>query len=94
MKRLDTHKISKYMHGTFGEFFGATTYDGLWVGKDSDIPNVNGLRLDVIEGIRECGLTMFRWPGGCCAEKYHWLDGVGEDRVPRMHFANDKNRGI
>ncbi len=94
MKRLDTHKLSKYLHGTFGEFFGDTTYDGLWVGKDSDIPNINGIRLDVIEGIRECGLTSFRWPGGCCAEKYHWQDGVGKDRMPRMHFANDNNNGI
>jgi len=89
MKRLDTHRISKYLHGTFAEFFGSTTYDGLWVGKDSPIPNVNGIRLDVIEGIRECGLTVFRWPGGCCAEKYHWYDGVGPHRVPRMHYKQD-----
>ncbi|MBE6635505.1 MAG: hypothetical protein E7617_04825 [Ruminococcaceae bacterium] len=94
MKRLDTHRISKYLHGTFGEFFGSTTYDGLWVGKDSDIPNVGGIRLDVIEGIRECGLTVFRWPGGCCAEKYHWMDGIGPNRMPRMHFQRDNNHGI
>ena len=94
MKRIDTHKISKYMHGTFAEFFGRTTYDGIWVGKDSSIPNVNGIRRDVIDGIKECGLTSFRWPGGCCAEKYHWMDGIGKDRPPRMHFAHDKNNGI
>ena len=90
MKKIDTHKISKYMHGTFAEFFGRTTYDGIWVGKDSSIPNVNGIRRDVIDSIRECGLTVFRWPGGCCAEKYHWMDGVGKDRQPRMHFAHDR----
>lgn len=94
MKRKETHKISKFLHGTFAEFFGTTTYDGIWVGRDSDIPNVNGIRLDLIEAIKECGLTSFRWPGGCCAEKYHWLDGVGPDRMPRMHFTNDKNKGI
>ena len=94
MNRKDTHHISKFLHGTFAEFFGRTTYDGIWVGRDSDIPNVNGIRLDLIEAIKECGLTSFRWPGGCCAEKYHWLDGVGPDRMPRMHFANDKNKGI
>jgi len=94
MRKINTHKISKYMHGTFAEFFGRTTYDGIWVGKDSAIPNVNGIRCDVIEGIKECGLTAFRWPGGCCAEKYHWMDGIGKDRSPRMHFAKDRNKGI
>lgn len=94
MKKIDTHRIDRYLHGTFAEFFGRTTYDGIWVGKDSDIPNVNGIRLDLIEALRECGITVFRWPGGCCAEKYHWLDGVGENRSARMHFANDCNNGI
>ena len=86
MQLKSTHKISKYIHGTFAEYFGATIYDGIWVGKDSKIPNINGLRLDVIEGVRESGLTVFRWPGGCCAEKYHWQDGIGENRLPRVHF--------
>ena len=94
MKRKNSHHISKYLHGTFAEFFGNTTYDGIWVGRNSDIPNVNGIRLDLIESIKECGLTSFRWPGGCCADKYHWMDGIGHDRMPRMHFSNDKNHGI
>lgn len=94
MKRLDTHKVHRYMHGTFAEFFGRTTYDGIWVGKDSSIPNVNGIRLDLIEALKECGITVFRWPGGCCAEKYHWMDGIGKNRMPRMHFMEDRNKGI
>lgn len=53
MKILSSHKISKYLHGTFAEYFGSTVYDGIWVGKDSSIPNINGIRLDVIEGT--CG---------------------------------------
>ena len=95
MKIKSTHQISKYLHGTFVEYFGTTIYDGIWVGKDSSIPNINGFRRDVVEGVRECGLTMFRWPGGCCAEKYHWMDGVGKDRMPRMHYCtDDPNNGI
>jgi alpha-N-arabinofuranosidase len=92
MKKIETHRLSKYLHGTFAEYFGSTVYDGIWVGKDSDIPNVNGIRRDVIEGIRECGLSVFRWPGGCCAEKYHWMDGIGENRLPRMHYAEDTTK--
>lgn len=94
MKKKMSHKVSKYLHGTFAEFFGNTTYDGIWVGRDSSIPNINGIRLDLINAIRECGITNFRWPGGCCAEKYHWLDGVGPERMPRMHFIKDSNNGI
>lgn len=94
MKKVDTHKINRYLHGTFAEFFGRTTYDGIWVGKDSDVPNINGIRLDLIEALKDCGITVFRWPGGCCAEKYHWQDGVGENRMPRMHFVADANKGI
>ena len=91
MEIIKSHKISKYIHSTFAEYFGSTIYDGIWVGKDSKIPNVNGLRLDVINGVRECGITAFRWPGGCCAEKYHWRDGIGNDRKPVMHFLKDSN---
>ena len=95
MKIKSTHKISKYLHGTFAEYFGTTIYDGIWVGKDSPIPNINGFRRDVVEGVRESGLTVFRWPGGCCAEKYHWQDGIGPDRMPRMHYCTtDTNNGI
>ena len=95
MNQKHTHKISKYLHGTFAEYFGTTIYDGIWVGKESPIPNINGFRRDVVEGVRECGLTVFRWPGGCCAEKYHWQDGIGKDRLPRMHYCTtDTNKGI
>ena len=49
MEIKKTHKISKYLHGTFAEYFGSTTYDGIWVGKDSKIPNIRGFRKDLIE---------------------------------------------
>ena len=94
MKIKSTHRLHRYLHGTFAEFFGRTTYDGIFVGKGSDIPNINGIRLDLIEALRDCGITVFRWPGGCCAEKYHWQDGIGKVRPPRMHFASDCNNGI
>ena len=83
--------IHKEIYGQFAEHLGRCIYDGIWVGPDSDIPNINGYRKDLIEALQVLKVPVLRWPGGCCAEKYHWLDGVGEDRVPRMHFANDKN---
>ena len=78
-------RISPYLHSVFGEFYGRVIYDGIWVGRDSSVPNTDGLRNDVIAGCREAGVTAVRWPGGCCADHYHWRDGVGPVRYPRIH---------
>jgi len=86
--RLDpvkTHRIGRFLHGVFGEFFGNVIYDGIWVGRDSDVLNTDGLRQDVIEGCIEAGVTAVRWPGGSCADYYHWQEGVGPERWPRVH---------
>lgn len=85
LELVKTHRIGRFLHSVFGEFFGDVIYDGIWVGKDSKIPNIDGLRKDVIEGCREAGVTAFRWPGGCCADHYHWKDGVGPVRKNRIH---------
>lgn len=70
-------KISKDIYGNFSEHLGRCIYEGLFVGKDSDIPNVNGMRKDVVNALKEMGLPVLRWPGGCFADEYHWQDGIG-----------------
>jgi len=70
-------KINKDIYGNFSEHLGRCIYEGLFVGKDSDIPNVNGMRKDVVEALRDMGLPVLRWPGGCFADEYHWKDGIG-----------------
>ena len=77
--------ISPFIHSTFMEYFGTVIYDGLWVGKDSNIPNEAGIRLDVIEGCKQAGIAAVRWPGGCCADHYHWKDGISDQRHDRLH---------
>ena len=47
------------------------------MGKDSPIPNVNGMRTDVVEAMKHIKTPVLRWPGGCFADEYHWEDGVG-----------------
>ena len=75
-------KISKDIYGNFSEHLGRCIYDGFFVGKNSPIPNVNGMRKDVVDAFKEIGLPVLRWPGGCFADEYHWMDGIGrqEDR--------------
>ena len=78
-------RISRHIYGHFAEHLGRCIYDGLWVGKDSPIPNVRGIRSDIVEALREIDIPNLRWPGGCFADEYHWRDGIGpHDERPSM----------
>src|SRR5208337_2695278 len=71
-------------HGHFIEHLGSCVYGGLWVGKDSHIPNLNGYRKQAVEYLQELGVPVLRWPGGCFADDYHWRDGIGaESKRPK-----------
>ncbi len=70
-------RINPKLHGQFIEFLGKCIDEGLWVGKDSQIPNTNGVRNDVLEILKQLEPPVLRWPGGCYADTYHWRDGVG-----------------
>ena len=70
-------RIEPEVYGHFSEHLGRCIYEGIYVGEDSDIPNVNGMRTDVVEARKELKVPMLRWPGGCFADEYHWKDGIG-----------------
>ena len=70
-------RIDRHIYGQFAEHLGRGIYEGVWVGEDSPIPNVRGLRSDVIAALRELHVPVVRWPGGCFADEYHWRDGIG-----------------
>lgn len=81
--------INKNIYGNFSEHLGRCIYQGVFVGKDSKIPNVNGMRTDVVEALRKIKLPVLRWPGGCFADEYHWEDGVGpQENRKRMVNTN------
>ncbi len=69
--------IEPEVYGHFSEHLGRCIYEGIFVGENSDIPNVNGMRTDVVEALKELKVPMLRWPGGCFADEYHWRDGIG-----------------
>lgn len=85
----DSMMIPKEIYGQFAEHLGACIYGGLWVGPESEIPNTDGYRNDVLEALKTLKVPVMRWPGGCFADEYHWRDGIGprEDR-PRMVNSN------
>ena len=69
--------ISKYIYGHFAEHLGRCIYDGIFVGENPDIPNTKGIRNDIIEALKNIKIPVLRWPGGCFADEYHWMDGIG-----------------
>lgn len=81
--------IPREIYGQFAEHLGTCIYGGLWVGKDSQIPNTDGYRTDVLEALKELKVPVLRWPGGCFADEYHWTDGIGpQEQRPKMQNNN------
>ena len=78
--------IAPEIYGHFSEHIGGVFYDGLWVGRDSEIPNINGFRKELIEKLSAIKPAVLRWPGGCFAEIYDWRDGIGENRPVRHNW--------
>lgn len=78
-------QIPKEIYGQFAEHLGTCIYGGLWVGENSDIPNTDGYRNDVLQALKDLKVPVLRWPGGCFADEYHWMDGIGpKENRPRM----------
>ena len=82
-----TGTINRNIYGHFSEHLGRCIYGGIYVGEDSPIPNVNGMRTDVVEALKAIGIPVLRWPGGCFADEYHWQDGIGP-KASRKRMVN------
>ncbi|MDR2058114.1 MAG: alpha-N-arabinofuranosidase [Dysgonamonadaceae bacterium] len=77
--------ISKHIYGHFSEHLGHCIYGGYWVGEGSSIPNTRGIRNDIVTALKDIQIPNLRWPGGCFADEYHWMDGIGpRDKRPKM----------
>jgi alpha-N-arabinofuranosidase len=76
--------ISPNIYGHFTENLGGVIYDGVWVGKNSRVANVDGIRKALIDDMRKIKAPVVRFPGGCFADSYDWRDGIGPaDKRPR-----------
>src|SRR6476659_24391 len=90
---LGKAKINRHIYGHFAEHLGRCIYGGFWVGEDSPIPNTRGVRNDVIAALRAIQIPNLRWPGGCFADEYHWMDGIGP-RAERPTMINTHWGGV
>ena len=80
--------IAPEIYGHFVEHLGGVVYDGIWVGEDSRVPNVGGIRKQIVDALRPMRPGVIRWPGGCFADQYDWRDGIGprKARPRRTNF--------
>ena len=71
-----TAPVSRRLFGAFVEHMGRCVYTGIY---EPDHPRANsaGFRTDVLELVRELGVTVVRYPGGNFVSGYRWEDGVG-----------------
>lgn len=86
-------QINKEIYGHFSEHLGRCIYEGLYVGENSDIPNTNGMRNDVVAALKDMKIPVLRWPGGCFADEYHWKDGIGPKET-RKRMVNTHWGGV
>jgi alpha-L-arabinofuranosidase len=89
--------ISPNIYGHFMEHLGGVIYDGLWVGPRSKVPNVDGLRRDVIEHMkkiqapvvpisgrllcRQLRLARWNWSAGEAAATHKFLERSGQRQI-------------
>jgi len=88
--------VSANIYGHLTEHLGGVIYDGIWVGRDSRAPNVDGIRKDLIDEMKKIKAPVIRYPGGCFADSYDWRDGVGpSERRPRRvnYWADEESPG-
>lgn len=76
------------LFGSFVEHLGRCVYGGIFE-PGHPTADSDGFRQDVLELVRELGVTVIRYPGGNFVSGYNWEDGVGpvEQRPRRRELA-------
>ena len=74
--------------GSFVEHLGRCVYTGI-VEPGHPTADSDGFRTDVLDLVRELGVTAIRYPGGNFVSGYRWEDGVGpvDQRPARLDLA-------
>jgi alpha-L-arabinofuranosidase len=85
---FDVGVVDPRLFGAFVEHLGRCVYTGVYE-PGHPTADEDGLRTDVLELIRELGVSVVRYPGGNFVSAYRWEDGVGpvEQRPRRLDPA-------
>jgi alpha-N-arabinofuranosidase len=87
-RHFEISEIDERIYGSFAEHMGRCIYGGIYE-PGSPFADENGFRKDVIELVKELGVTIVRYPGGNFLSGYDWKDGIGakENRPARLDLA-------
>lgn len=87
-RHFEISEIDERVYGSFAEHMGRCIYGGIYE-PGSSFADENGFRKDVMELVKELGVTMVRYPGGNFLSGYDWKDGIGakENRPARLDLA-------
>ncbi|GGW18454.1 alpha-N-arabinofuranosidase [Streptomyces capoamus] len=81
-------EVNPRLFGSFVEHLGRCVYTGIYE-PDHPAADAEGLRTDVLDLVRELGVTAVRYPGGNFVSGYRWEDSVGPraERPRRLDLA-------
>lgn len=87
-RHFEISEIDERIYGSFAEHMGRCIYGGIFE-PGSSFADENGFRKDVMELVKELGVTIVRYPGGNFLSGYDWKDGIGpkESRPSRLDLA-------
>lgn len=87
-RHFEISEIDERVYGSFTEHMGRCIYGGIYE-PESKYADADGFRQDVIELVKELGVTIVRYPGGNFLSGYDWKDGIGpkKDRPARLDLA-------
>src|SRR5215510_15951184 len=69
-------EVDPLLFGNFSEHLGRMIYGGIYE-EGSPLSDPSGYRKDVMEVVKQLGVSILRWPGGNFASGYNWKDGIG-----------------
>jgi alpha-N-arabinofuranosidase len=81
-------EVHPHLFGNFAEHLGRMIYGGIY-DERNPLSDADGYRKDVMDAVRQLGVSILRWPGGNFVSTYDWRDGVGpkERRPVRPELA-------
>ncbi len=81
--RLAIGTVERRLFGAFVEHLGRCVYNGLYE-PGHELADEQGFRRDVVDLVRELGVSTIRYPGGNFVSGFRWEDSVGpRDQRPR-----------
>jgi len=87
--RFAIGNVERRLFGAFVEHLGRCVYNGLYE-PGHELADEHGFRRDVVELVRELGVSTIRYPGGNFVSGFRWEDSSGRVTSDR---AGSTSRG-